>query len=183
MKKTWCDAQGNAHTDVDAGLSDTWLDSINSLIHWQVRSTCEGHPRPLVETEGNHARITLSLKEQYFNACIRMFELPDNPVVGLLKNWFDMPSTRYVLSYEIGGRSITIPSPNVDEGSAAPLVEQDCIMSYIERNVDVWPFRLNIHHTEARQQIAMPSSVGEWLGDINMRLHSFDNALVSVLGP
>ena len=44
-KKEWvCRRTNKTFNDIDSGLDDTWLESLNNFQHLSLRSVCEGHP-------------------------------------------------------------------------------------------------------------------------------------------
>ncbi len=169
--KTWRD-----HFDIDPGLPDEWLERVNSLIYWEVKSTCEGHPRHLGKLESDHARIAIGIREQYASNSTAPFYGLQRDWDPLLKRHFKPQHTYATLRCEQNAApfAITIgtqPKSFRDYGSFSipGIYEQiDGMLSDGPRCI------LELHHLQVRTTDCIPASVLSWLNEIKDQLVAFD---------
>jgi hypothetical protein len=107
------------HLCVDKGLRDEWLETINSLVVWEVTYTCEGHPSFLPEPEPDsfpeiHLKVRSAIESQ------------------LCSNWSKMEAhllSRFSLLFpESNYASHIACSPRIDNG------ELSCFIHLESRN-------------------------------------------------
>lgn len=90
---------------VDGGLSDEWLQAINSLQCWVPYSTCEGHAIPDEKTSPR-ARVYLELKPQFVNSLVALWRRHEAEFQDLRLKVFPAMSTWSQLCV---GKLITSP--------------------------------------------------------------------------
>jgi hypothetical protein len=58
-ERLWVNHTGDVSYNVDINLEDAWLESLNALEAFDLRSICEGHPRGTEAQGGAHPHIHL----------------------------------------------------------------------------------------------------------------------------
>jgi len=166
---------------VDKGLRDNWLEPMNSLAHFSVYSTCEGHRNPEGAGGSDHARIWLSLREELYASLARMWQCNRAGLLALISEHFTDPNTHYDFFHEQNRqtdhiRNFAPPKSAHCDGAMAGMLDQILACSPSRDGIG-----LHLDHKEVRKTKEMPDSVASWFDNTVRTLRAFDSALAKAV--
>jgi hypothetical protein len=86
---------------VDINLEDAWLESLNALEAFDLRSICEGHPPGTEAQGGPHPHIHLRRKESLPPITIRDFDYHSKEILSRLDELFGDGRSNFEVEFRV----------------------------------------------------------------------------------
>ena len=162
---------------VDKGLTDEWLESINSLRCFSPYSTCEGHSNPVGAGGSRHARMWFSLNNDLYLQMASNWLTKKEMLRKMLEQHFSHVDTKYDLFHELGGKTDHIRNYSPPRESSLDALIRKCFEASPSRD----GIGMHLDHSEMRLKDVMPDTVTKWFDDTVTGMKKFDSDLFDSL--